>query len=321
MTDEIVRGAPNVLDAKYVVHTDEDNTELLLQTAVCFALAAITVRLPANPEPGRRVKIVATNGAVTVDGNGRTVAPPFVVLHDHALEYVYASDTDRWYPECCPEIGPTGPQGPTGPTGATGATGPQGPTGATGPQGPTGAVGPTGPGPQGATGATGPQGPTGATGPQGATGATGPQGPTGATGPQGPTGPAGGGIQTLQVIEETLTLDYSNATNLFTDILIAPIVTGNGFLELYHSNTSECTPTSGAVFELEVDGVSVANHLASYGQSGRFTTAIVARVAVVAGAHTVKVRGRTQFAANTLSIPVAATPDQFHATILVRETT
>ena len=120
--------------------------------------------------------------------------------------------------------GPSGgPSGATGVTGPIGATGPAGPTGMTGPAGGTGGTGGTGPsgGPSGATGSTGPTGATGPSGPTGptgvgATGATGPIGVTGQTGPRGRDG-GGGGDDTLFVIDNTVTLDYSQPDDWWTN--------------------------------------------------------------------------------------------------------
>lgn len=82
--------------------------------------------------------------------------------------------------------------------------GPRGPQGSDGERGDDGRDGADG---VGRTGATGGVGERGADGADGADGATGPQGPAGATGPE---GPAGRGIQSLECVDGTWRVTFTD---------------------------------------------------------------------------------------------------------------
>jgi len=158
MPSRVLQGTPNIKDQDFSVETTGD-AELDAFTRAAYATTAGTIKLSANPVPDREHLLVASGGAITVDGNGKAVVGPTVVSLGNAIRYSFSSDQDSWISQ---SMGAG--SGNTGGTGGTGNTGKTGNTGATGPTGSSGATGPTG------AGSTGPTGATGATGPSGSAG-------------------------------------------------------------------------------------------------------------------------------------------------------
>ena len=109
--------------------------------------------------------------------------------------------------------GVQGEKGEKGDTGAQGAQGEKGDTGAQGIQGEKGEKGDTGA--QGAQGEKGEKGDTGAQGAQGEKGEkgdTGAQGAQGDKGEKGDTGAAGNGIQTIRLVDGTMTVELTDGS-------------------------------------------------------------------------------------------------------------
>ena len=199
--------------------------------------------------------------------------------------------------------------GAQGPAGTQGPAGPQGPEGAQGPPGPPGGTG---------TGPQGPQGPQGVQGPPGPQGETGAAGPQGATGPQGPRGPAG---STSILFSSTSPVGIPAGTPTFQSAVELPahgtITTGrgqnhlvlSGSVRLRNSTTdgratarcwyavdgNEVPPAAGSAVSMppRIPG-ALFTAAGVTGIVGSFVAdmqvALVGRVAVTAGTHTVHVK-------------------------------
>jgi hypothetical protein len=175
--------------------------------------------------------------------------------------------------------------GGAGSGGATGATGPGG--------GPVGATGATGAGGGGATGATGAAA-TGATGAIGATGATGAGGSTGATGSgaTGATGAAGGGgvtpaygvaygaSSTVIGADSAVVFDLGATPFPNSGFTSVPAPAGTAFVvattgdyefDFYVTGTHAAMATVPLVFEVYVNGASVARNFQFIGASNPTT--------------------------------------------------
>jgi hypothetical protein len=103
-----------------------------------------TITLPANPQIGYSVKILALSADVTIDSNGNGTQIASIPVGTF-LELIFANG-DVWVGVAAgpliPTMGSTGATGPSGSMGATGATGSTGSAGATGMTGATGASAP-----------------------------------------------------------------------------------------------------------------------------------------------------------------------------------
>lgn len=168
--------------------------------------------------------------------------------------------------------------------------------------------------------ARGPTGPTGPTGAMGATGANGPTGPTGA-GATGPTGPVGAG--TALAVNSGVAPSTTRSNTEFQDLIVVPIVAPvNGFLEM-EASFSIIALVAPANLRLAIDGVAVPDSNSEiaetpFATNRAFGGAIIRRVPIAAGAHTVSLQARTT--APTGVYLVATNPERSHASLLVRAT-
>ncbi len=122
-------GAPYIQNATYAVESEGDS-ELDTSIKACFAKTTGTIKLSAHPAPDQQQLIVASGGAVTVDGNGHAIVGPASLAVGDAIEYTFSVDQQSWIAIGKPgSAGPPGPPGPAGPAGPIGPVGPPGPAG------------------------------------------------------------------------------------------------------------------------------------------------------------------------------------------------
>ena len=73
-----IRSSPYTLDTGYVVESEGD-LELDAYCVAVYAKLAGTIKLSKNPLPNREHLLVASGGAIDVDGNGFPVVGPVLV--------------------------------------------------------------------------------------------------------------------------------------------------------------------------------------------------------------------------------------------------
>lgn len=103
-----VTGSGSTLTVNSVVYTDQTGSTSVTADSGSFATNSITLTLPASPEQGERVEIIATNGVVTVTaagtqvihiGNDSTTAGGTATgtATGDSVTLIYQSSTDDWW--------------------------------------------------------------------------------------------------------------------------------------------------------------------------------------------------------------------------------
>lgn len=92
--------APFVQEAQVVVEVSENYTASNRDRIIDVA-GVRTIKLPPNPVRGQKHRILAGSGAVTVDGNGHTIAATINTVPTHkAVDFLF-STSDTWLAYAC----------------------------------------------------------------------------------------------------------------------------------------------------------------------------------------------------------------------------